>query len=137
VAAPNFAQAYKGLLSINANLFNCLVYEYQESAPLDDITYTKSGGATFAIKIPGYVSGRGSVDFAYDVANQPTVSPFLIVAGSLMTIIAMPEGTKPYSFQAYSGQFRWRSGPQATPGGASVRATVEYETTDTITRPTS
>lgn len=137
MAAPNFAQAFKTLVSIASNNFNVLTLEFDASAPLDDITYTTAGGATFAIKIAGYVSGRGTMEFVYDAANQPTISPFNIVPGVSAAIIAYPEGTKPFTFSVIFGRLRWRGGPQANAGGASVRCTSEFETTGSITYPTS
>lgn len=134
MAAPNFAQGWKGTVSINGNLFNTLQYTFSETADLEDITYTVAGGATYAVLLPGYRKASGTLTFVYDTANQPTISPFDMRAGTLMTLILYPEGTKPFSGSAYSSEFSFASGPQA---GVSVKCTCNYQTTGTFTEPTS
>lgn len=132
MAAPNFVQGWKGTISINANFFNALQYGFEEFGDLEDITYTAP--ATFRVVLPGYPGARGNVSFCYDTANQPTISPFDLRFGTLMVMILYPEGTKPYAFSAYSGNFKFDSGPQA---GVSVKCSTSFESTGTITFPTS
>ena len=134
MATPNFAQAFKTLVTINSNNFNVLTIDFDESSDLEDITYTQAGGATFAIMLPGYKKGKGTLTFVYDAANQPTISPFDIRSGTLITVTAYPEGTKPWAFSAYTGRLSWRGGPQA---GVSVKCTSEFQTTGSFTEPTS
>lgn len=134
MATPNFAQGWKGTISINGTLFNALQYSFTETTDLEDITYTQASGATAQVLLPGYKKVNGTISFVYDTANQPTISPFDMRAGTLMTLILYPEGTKPYSFQAYSGQFEFSSGPQA---GTSVKCSTNFSSTGAITEPTS
>ncbi len=134
MAAPVFSQAWKGLISIGGSNFNALNIMFEESTDLEDITYTVAGGATFAILLAGYQKGKGSLDFVYDIANQPTISPFDMRAGTLLSIIMYPEGTKPYTLTAYSESFNWKSGPQS---GVSVKCTVNFQTTGAFTMPAS
>lgn len=134
MATPNFVQAYKGTVTIGGTQFAVLSVTYSEKAPLEDITYTKSGGATFGIQLPGYITASGTLSFVYDVANQPVLDPQNLKAGTLMVLVIYPEGTKPYSFSAYSSEFTFTTGPQA---GVSVKCSCSWTSTDTITRPTS
>src|SRR4051812_22700457 len=93
----NFGQAWKGTVSIGGSQFNALQFDYEEFGDLEDITYSKAGGVTSRVVIPGYPGVRGTVTFVYDAANQPVLSPYDMRFGTLMAIIMMPEGTKPYS----------------------------------------
>src|SRR6185312_16281205 len=102
---PNFVSGKLGTISINANFFNAEQYDFEESTTLDDITYCKTTGATFKILLPQYNWANGTVTFVYDTNNQPTISPFDMRPGTLMAMVLYPEGTKPYSFAAYSGNF--------------------------------
>lgn len=86
MAAPNFAQAWKGLVTINGNPFSVLSCSCNWNTPLEDITYTTPGFATYAIKLPGYISGSGTLTFVYDTANQPTVAPQNMLPQTLMKI---------------------------------------------------
>lgn len=134
MAAPDFAQGWKGTVSIAGNLFNALQYDFTETTPLEDITYTQAGGATCAIKLPGYKSASGTITFVYDRANQPTVAPSDLRAGTLLVLVLYPEGTKPFSCSAYSGSFTFSSGPQA---GVSVKCSTSWESTGPIIEPAS
>ena len=133
MAAPNFVHGTKGTVSINGNLFNSLTFEFEESTDLEDITYTVSGGATAQVMIPGYKKVSGIISFVYDTANQPTIAPYDMRAGTLMALVLYPEGTKPYTFNAYSGTFRWASGPQA----GAVKCSTSFQSTGAITEPIS
>ena len=130
---PNFISGRLGTISINSNLFFSEQYDFEEATTLDDITYTIAGGATFKILLPQYNWATGTITFVYDTANQPTIAPFDMRAGTLMALILYPDGTKPYTFNAYSGNFRWASGPKA----GTVRCTTRFESTGAITFPTS
>ncbi len=132
---PAFAQAWKGTISWGGTLFNALQFSYTDTAPLEDITYSQAGGATFAVKLPGYRSISGSLTFVYDTMAQPTISPFDMVSrASTATIIIYPEGTKPFTFAAWVGNFNFASGPQA---GVAVKCTADFESTGTVTVPAS
>lgn len=135
MAAPTFAQAWKGTISWGASLFNALQFDYTDTAPLEDITYTQASGATFAVKIPGYRSISGTLTFVYDTSNQPTIAPFDMVSrSSTAAIIMYPEGTKPFTFSAWVSNFRFSSGPQAS---VSVHCTADFESTGAVTVPSS
>lgn len=132
-ATPNFIHGKLGTISLNSNLFNAEQFDFTESTTLDDITYTVSGGATSKILLPGYNWAVGTITFVYDTNNQPTIAPYDMVPGQLLTLILYPDGTKPYSFSAYSGSFRFASGPKA----GTVRCTTNFESTGAITHPSS
>lgn len=133
VATPQFIHGKLGTVSLNGTLFNALQFSFSESVDLEDITYSTAGGATSQVMLPGYRKASGTISFVYDVANPPTVSPQNMIAGTLLTLVLYPEGTKAYSFQAYSGTFEWSSGPQA----GAVKCTTTFQSTGTITEPTS
>lgn len=135
MASPVFSQAWKGTISWGGTLFNALQFSYTDTAPLEDITYSVAGGATFAVKLPGYRSISGNVQFVYDTANQPTISPFDMVSRSATAaIIIYPEGTKAFSFSAYTSNFQFSTGPQA---GVSVKCSCDFESTGAVTVPSS
>jgi hypothetical protein len=121
-------------ITIAGTQFAGLTFSYDEKlSDLTDITYTVSGGQTFGIFIPGYNFATGTLTFIYDTLNQPVLSPQLMIPGTLMTLVGSPDGTKLYSFNAYSGEFQWAGGPTAGP----VKCSTNYNSTGPITRPTS
>lgn len=132
--ANNFVAGYKGTVTIGGTQFAALQFDLTITTPLDDITYTQAGGATWAVKIPGYSSAKGTISFVYDTLNQPVLSPQNMTPGTLMTLVLTPEGSKSYSFSAYSGEFSFSSGPQS---GIGVKCTTSFESTGTVTLPSS
>lgn len=130
---PNFISGRLGTISINGNLFNAEQFDIEEATTLDDITYTIAGGVTYKVLLPQYNWVTGTITFVYDTANQPTIAPLDMIPGQLMALILYPDGTKPYSFNAYSGNFRFASGPKA----GTVRCTTRYESTGLVSHPTS
>lgn len=133
MATPVFVHGKLGTVSIAGTLFNSLQFEFVDEADLEDITYTTSGGATAQILINGIERVSGSISFVYDTANQPVIAPQNMRAGTLMALILYPEGTKPYTFSAFSGSFRFASGPQA----GAVKCSTNFRSTGAITVPTS
>ena len=134
MATPNFAPAWKGTVSFNGTLFNALSFDWESSAASEDITYSQSGGATYQIMLAGYKKASGSVTFVYDAANQPQLSPSSLVEGSTVSMIAYPEGTKPYACTALVTSMKWSSGPQA---GVSAKGTMSWTSTGAYTIPAS
>lgn len=135
MSTPNFIHGKLGTVSINGSLFNSMQYKFSEKVVggLSDITYTQASGATAQVMIAGYNGVSGSITFIYDTNNQPTIAPFDMIPGTSMALILYPDGTKPYTFNAISGQFDWGSGPKNGP----VEVTVSFESTGTIGHPTS
>lgn len=134
MAAPVFTHGKLTTITIAGTQFAGLTISYDEKlSDLTDITYTVSGGATFGVFIPGYNFATGTLSFIYDTANQPVLSPQNMIPGTLMAIVCSPDGTKLFSFNAYSGEFQWSGGPT----GGPVKCSTNYNTTGTITRPSS
>lgn len=135
MAAPVFVHGLKGTVSINANLFNALTIDFSETTTLEDITYTQSGGATYAIKLPGYISGSGTINFVYDTANQPTIAPYDMrpSRATPLALIVYPEGTKPFACNAWPSSLQFTTGPTA----GAVKCSMAFESTGTITEPSS
>ncbi len=135
MATPVFVHGKKGTVSLNGAQYACLTIDFEESTTLEDITYSKSGGAQYAIKIPGYISGSGTLNFVYDTANQPSIAPNDMRPGNATPIamIVYPEGTKPFAFSAFPSSLGFTTGPQA----GAVKCRMSFESTDTITEPTS
>ncbi len=131
--ANTFIHGKLGTISIGGTLFAAMQYSYEEMTDLTDITYVVSGGATAKVLLPGYNWITGVITFVYDTSNQPVLSPQNMIPGTLMVIIAYPDGTKPYSFSAYSGKFGWGSGPKA----GVVTCTTNFESSGAISRPSS
>ena len=139
MATPVFVQALKGRVNINGSDFNVLQGQFSATTQLEDITYTAAGGGqVFATKLPGYASGSGSMQFVYDTANQATVSPFQLFPNQTgvtpIPVIFYPDGTKPFSTSMFVSNFQFSTGPQA---GPACKCSVDFETTGTITFPTS
>lgn len=129
---PNtFINGKVGTITIGGSQFAAEQYEFQHEVTLDDITYTQAGGATAQVMLPGYEKASGTISFVYDTLNVAQIQSMR--AGQLMALSLQPDGTRPYSFNAYSGTFRWSSGPKA----GTVRGTTSFQSTGTITQPTS
>ena len=134
---PNaFAHSKLSIVELGGTYFACLTVSYDESlSDLTDITFTQVGGATFKVLLPGYNGAKGDLTYCYDTLNQPTVTGNLLqVPGTNMTMIVSPDGTKFFSFSAYSAGLGWSGGPRAK---GEVAGKTSYETTGTITRPAS
>ena len=107
---------------------------YEEvTSDMTDITYTIAGGQTFGSFLPGYNFATGTITFIYDTANSPVLDPQKMVPGTLMALTLSPDGTKLYSFSAYSGKFSWSGGPKSGP----IMCSTNYQSTGVITRPSS
>ena len=134
MAAPVFIHGKLSTIQIGGTYFAGLNISYDEKlSDLTDITFTRSGGATFGNFLPGYNFATGTLSFVYDSANQPVLSPQNMIPGVLMTLVVSPDGTKFYSFTAWSGEFQWAGGPKAGP----VMCSTNYTSEATITRPSS
>lgn len=133
MATPTFISGRLGTININGSYFNAEQYTFNEQTTLDDVTYTLVGGATYKVLLPQYNWATGVITFVYDTSNQPVISPYNMIPGTLMVMILYPDGTKPYSFSAYSGQFQFGSGPKT----GTCRCTTNFESTGNISHPTS
>lgn len=132
MATPVFVHGRSGLVTINGSSFNAMTISLKETIEREDITYTQPGGATYAVKIPGYVTGSGAMHFIYDTANQPTISPFDLRPGKTpLSVVIYPDGTKPYSFTAVSMDLEFTTGPTA----GAVKCDWTFETSGAITEP--
>lgn len=130
-ATPNFISGIKGTVSLGGSLFNVKQFKFTMTTNLDDITHSGANG--FQVMLPGVTKARGELTFTFDTANQPTVSPYNMTPGQLMALVLSPDGTKQYTFSGYSGEFSFQSGPQA----GDVECTTTFESTGTITVPSS
>lgn len=134
MATPAFVHGKLSTVQIGGTYFAGLTINYNEDlSDLTDITYTQSGGATWAVMLPGYNKATGTISFVYDINNQPVLSPENMIPGTLMTLILSPDGTKLYSLSAYSGKFSWAGGPRTGPTACST----DWSSTGTVTRPAS
>ena len=120
---------------MNGTYFACVQMAYNEKlSDFTDITYTVVGGVTFGVFMPGYNFATGTLSFIYDTLNQPVLTPQNMIPGTLINpMILSPDGTKLYSFNAYATAFNMPGGPRAGP----VLCTADWNTTGTITRPSS
>ncbi len=134
MATPVFIHGKLTTVTIGGTQFAGLTVSFDEDlSDLTDITYTVSGGATFGVFLPGYNIASGDITFVYDSANQPVLAPQNMIPGTLMTLVVAPDGTKPFTMQAYSGKFHWAGGPRSGP----VMCSTHYQATGTFTRPSS
>ncbi len=132
---PNtFIHGKLSTIQIGGTYFAGLNISYDETlSDLTDITWTRSGGATFGNFLPGYNFATGTISFVYDSQNQPVLSPQNMIPGTLMVLIISPDGIKPYAMSAWSGKFSWAGGPKQGPTACSTNWTSE----GVITRPGS
>lgn len=135
--ANNFVHGKLGVVSIGGAFFAAMQYEFTEFTSLDDITYSNSAtgttGVAFKTLLAGYNWITGTITFVYDTLNKPVLSTQDQVPGTLMSLILYPDGVGPYTFSAFSGQLRIGSGPKNGP----VTCTTNFESSGTITRPSS
>ena len=138
MAAPVFVHGKQGLVTFNGSSFAAMTINFKEHTSLEDITYTVSGSATAQVMLPGYRKGTGSVNFIYDTANQPTISPFDLrptatVPPTPISAIFYPDGTKPWACSIYAEELGFTTGPHA----GAVKATMSFQSTGPITEPSS
>ena len=133
--ANNFIHGKLSTIQLNGTYFAGLTFSYDEKlSDFTDITYTISGGVTWGIFMPGYNFATGTLMFIYDTLNQPVLSPQNMSPGTLINpMILSPDGTKLYSFNAYSTEFIMPGGPTSGP----VKCTCNWNTTGNVTRPSS
>jgi len=130
--ANTFIHGRLSTVTIGGTQFAGLTITYEEDlSDLTDITFTQAAGATFGVFIPGYNFSTGDISFIFDASNPPYLSPQNMVPGTLMTLVCSPDGSRNFSFSAYSGKFRWAGGPR----GGPVQCSTHYQSTGTITRP--
>ena len=129
--ANNFVHGKSGTVTIGGNLFAVTQFQFQMSNDLADITHSAANG--YQVMLPGVTKASGSLTFVFDTLNQPTVAPINQTPGQALTLVLSPDGTKNYSFSAYSGALSWSSGPQA----GAVFCTTSFESSGTITVPSS
>ena len=132
--AYNFVHGKLSTVQIGGGYFAALTCDYNEDlSDLTDITYTQTGGATWAILLPGYNKAAGSLSFVYDTLNQPVLTPQNMIPGVLMTLVFSPDNTKFYSMTAYSAGLKIAGGPRTGP----TACTGNWQSSGVVTRPAS
>jgi hypothetical protein len=129
--ANNYIHGVSGTVTLNGTLFNVKQFSFTMTNDLADITH--SGAQGYQVMLPGVTRAAGQLTFTYDTLNQPTVSPLNQKPGQSLALVLSPDGTKQYSFSAYSGELGFRSGPQA----GDVEVTTSFQSSGVITVPTS
>lgn len=129
--ANNFVHGKSGTCTVNGTSFAVTQFSFQMSNDLADITHSQANG--YQVMLPGVTRASGNLTFVFDTLNQPTVSPINQTPGQSLTLVLSPDGTKNYSFTAYSGQLSFSSGPQA----GAVQVTTSFQSSGTITVPSS
>lgn len=129
--ANNFIHGKSGTVTIGGNLFYVEQFSFEMSNGLADITH--SGAAGCQVMLPGIMSATGRLTFVYDTLNQPTVSPLNQTPGQSMVLVLSPDGTKQFSFTAFSEGLSFSSGPKA----GAVEVTTSFRSSGTITVPVS
>ena len=132
---PNtFIHGKLSTVTIAGAQFAGITVSYDEDlSDLTDITFTQAAGASWGVFIPGYNLASGDIAFVFDASNPPYLNPQNMVPGTLMTLVVSPDGSRNYSFQAYSGKFGWKGGPR----GGPVMCTTHYQATGVVTRPST
>lgn len=129
--ANTFVHGRLSTVQIGGTYFAGLTITYDEKlSDLTDITYTVSGGQTFGVQLPGYNFATGTISFIWDSSNKPLSGAYNMIPGTLMALVASPDGSELFTFSAYSGEFTWTGGPTAGP----VKVTTSFTSSGTITR---
>ncbi len=132
--ANNFIHGKLTTVQISSTFFAGISIEYNEDlSDLTDITYTVSGGQSFAILLPGYNKATGTLTFVYDTLNQPTVAPNLTPGTFITSFIISPDGTKLFTLGVFSAGLSWTGGPKSGP----VMVRVPWASSGSFTRPAS
>jgi hypothetical protein len=133
--ANSFINGKLGLISVGGANFATMQFDFTETlSDLTDITYTVSGGATFAYVLPGYNMCAGTLTFVYDTLNQPVLSTQSQIPGQSINLVLYPDGTKPWVIAAIAESMNWGSGP-GVKGPVVVKTT--WKSNGAYTRPTS
>lgn len=129
---PNAFQHGKVVaLQVGGTYFAALSVAWNDSlSDLEDITYTQSTGATFAVKIPGYRMGKGMIEAVYDSDNIPFTGAINMTPGTLMALIFTYDGSNLFTMNAYA---RENDFPGAGPTKGPIKFTVPFETTGSYT----
>lgn len=130
MATPVYVHGKTGTVSINGTTYNVVSFTYSSTVDQADITNTGGGG--WYQSLPGVTKATGSLTFVYDTANQPVLAPTDMRPGTSMALILKPEGSKAYSFNAWSLGFDWSSGP-----ADAVRCSCNYTSDGAVTTPAS
>lgn len=139
-ATPQFVHGFRGTVTIGGNLYNVKQFQFTMTNTLADVTHSgatttyNNAPASFRVKIPGITEVSGTLTFTFDSANQPTVTPYLMTPGTLLSLVLSPDGTKQYSFSAYTGEYSFRSGAGVN---SDVECTVNFESTGVVTVPSA
>lgn len=130
---PNtFAHGKLVALQVGGTYFASLGISWGEVlSDLQDITFTRSGGATFRNSLPGYNYSTGDIEFVWDSSNIPLAGAINMTPGTLMALIFTPDGVNLFTMSAWSGSFNI---PSAGPTKGPVKATVGYTTEGSYTR---
>jgi len=129
--ANNFVHGKSGTVTIGGNAFYVTQFQFTMTNDLTDVTH--SGASGYGVVIPGVTRATGNLTFVFDTLNQPTVAPINQTPGQSMSLVLSPDGTKQYSFTAYSGELSFTSGPSA----GAVQATTSFQSSGAITVPSS
>ena len=100
---------------------------------LEDITFTVSGGATFAVFLPGYRKANAQLDFVWDSSNVPLASGINLTPGTLVPLIWTPDGSNLFQASCWSKNFTF---PSSGPTKGPVKASVPLVATGSYTIPT-
>lgn len=120
-------------LQVGGTYFAALGVAWNDAlSDLEDITFTVQGGATFAVKLPGYRMGKGTIEAVYDADNVPFTGAINMTPGTLMALIFTYDGTDLFTVSAWA---RENDYPGAGPTKGPVKFTVPFETTGSYTVP--
>lgn len=118
-------------IQVGATYFAALDVAWNDAlSDLEDITPTVSGGATFAVKLPGYRVGKGTIDFVWDANNIPLSGSINMTPGTLMALVITPDGTTIFTLSAWAREFDL---PAMGPTKGPVKGSVQFETTGSYT----
>jgi hypothetical protein len=130
--ANTFAHGKLVAVQVGGVYFASLGISWKEVlSDLQDITYTRSGGATFRNSLPGYNFATGDIDFVWDSSNNPLSGAISMIPGTLLALIFTPDGTNLCTMSAWSGEFNIAS---AGPTKGPVKCSVSYTTEGSYTR---
>jgi hypothetical protein len=132
--ANNFVHGKLVAVQLTGTYFATLGISWSDGlSDLEDITFTVSGGATFAVYLPGYRKATATLDFVWDTLNIPLAGNINLTPGTLVPLIWTPDGTNLFTANAWSNGFTF---PPSGPTKGPVKVSVPLVPTGSYTIPT-
>lgn len=126
-----FVHGKQTVFKYGGSIFQVNTVDWDHKIEDEDITHSGANG--FQVLIAGIESAGSTIEFIYDTANKPTVSPFNFRPGTVGALIVDPDGSDPHTFSGLCVGFKWKGGPKA----GALKCSVEFKSSGAVAVPTS